>query len=711
MPLNGTKRSQKGEESGNDKKMRAVKSIQISDFVAKPNVGVRVDARDGDNIWAPGSVVGIDKDSVLIHYDGWESTYDESIPWNSNRLAPEFAFTKQVKCLVDLLPKPSGKPTEEQLQSRAPGAKKAFCLYWPCKVQLRMPHPLDQGLAQQYLMTEDKIFIQPYAPHLLPSFDASIFDGGRWVHVKQVHFWMDDPFQLGIMPTNFDKAFEMANKDDSIVGTLPASAFQKKSLLKAVYRVHSLEGAETRNGALTQAVEIPKHEQDESLPADAKMEEASDSENEQEEEMSVESDADESVKGKYTKVPDLWQVVGLEKDKGIEQVAKLLPEESKRFAKQVIHFFLFCYERQMVWERRNRDERITADGYHYTESWAMQEYFFCNNYRELDRGTCYFREHILKLWDMHQKNGHVEDLKWIELVFWASLCYRLVNRIGTFQKYGGIPSIEEWTRFRKFLAKMHAENQKRKDADREAIMTDAHQTSGVPPYLTTMDALVKNNGKMHKELSKKILKCCEGDSDKIVKKCFDNIIKVDGCGPFFSWQVTCDLLECHCLADSTENDWTKLGPGAKDGMKNIFGGSRDAKQNLEDAKLLQTIQDDVYDALGLKFPKWNGVPLTLKNIEHPLCEFSKYISIQNSLRKGCSSWCKRINKTRTAELDFDKACHYVEKCGEKEEILLCDKCLVGFCDACAGARDETSDYWICPRCTAFESQRLAQYGI
>jgi hypothetical protein len=313
-----------------------------------------------------------------------------------------------------------------------------------------------------------------------------------------------------------------------------------------------------------------------------------------------------------------------------------------------------------------------------------------------------------------------------------------VNRIGTFQKYGGIPSIEEWTRFRKFLAKMHAENQKRKDADREAIMTDAHQTSGVPPYLTTMDALVKNNGKMHKELSKKILKCCEGDSDKIVKKCFDNIIKVDGCGPFFSWQVTCDLLECHCLADSTENDWTKLGPGAKgkfllaramcvlishllpnsfsilpnaDGMKNIFGGSRDAKQNLEDAKLLQTIQDDVYDALGLKFPKWNGVPLTLKNIEHPLCEFSKYISIQNSLRKGCSSWCKRINKTRTAELDFDKACHYVEKCGEKEEILLCDKCLVGFCDACAGARDETCDYWICPRCTAFESQRLAQYGI
>ncbi len=81
------------------KKKYPTLNLTLVSTVAKPNVGVRVDARDGDNIWAPGSVVGIDKNSVMIHYDGWESTYDESIPWNSNRLAPEFAFTKQVKYL------------------------------------------------------------------------------------------------------------------------------------------------------------------------------------------------------------------------------------------------------------------------------------------------------------------------------------------------------------------------------------------------------------------------------------------------------------------------------------------------------------------------------------------------------------------------------------------------------------------------------------
>ena len=124
--------------------------------------------------------------------------------------------------------------------------------------------------------------------------------------------------------------------------------------------------------------------------------------------------------------------------------------------------------------------------------------------------------------------------------------------------------------------------------------------------------------------------------------------------------------------------------------------------------LLQTIQDDVYDALGLEFPKWNGVPLTLKNIEHPLCEFSKYTTIQGNLRNDYQISGQRLVKSRT-DMDLEKSCHYVKKCGQSNDILFCDKCLVGFCNKCAGTRDETSEYWVCPRCTAFESQRRAKH--
>lgn len=117
--------------------------------------------------------------------------------------------------------------------------------------------------------------------------------------------------------------------------------------------------------------------------------------------------------------------------------------------------------------------------------------------------------------------------------------------------------------------------------------------------------------------------------------------------------------------------------------------------------LLRRVQDDVFDALGIKFPRWNGVPLTLKNIEHPLCEFKKYNDIHGNLRKSQRFSGQRLIKSR-AEMDLGKACLFVDFCGEHEDILLCDKCLVGFCEDCA-PRDSSPDYWVCPRCTELEA--------
>jgi hypothetical protein len=303
---------------------------------------------------------------------------------------------------------------------------------------------------------------------------------------------------------------------------------------------------------------------------------------------------------------------------------------------------------------------------------------------------------------MHQKDGHVDDQTWMELVLWATTCYRLVNRISTFDEYGGIPSIDEWPLFQTFL--------REKEADGEVIFTDAHTLCcGLTRYVSNMNKLCKNDGKLVKEVSSEILECCKGERDEILKQCFEKVKKVDGIGAFFAWQVTCDLHESQCLADSNENDWTELGPGAESGIKLIFEDSKcDARTHLELAVLLQSIQDDVYDALGLKFPKRNGLPLTLKNIEHPLCDFKKYIAIQEKLQAGYKPKGQRLIKSRTG-MDIDKACHYVEKCGECDDILLCDKCLVGFCNECAGPRDESCAYWVCPRCTAYEYQRRGKH--
>jgi hypothetical protein len=71
--------------------------------------------------------------------------------------------------------------------------------------------------------------------------------------------------------------------------------------------------------------------------------------------------------------PDLWKVVSCPKYLCYKGVAQLLPKPLETCCKDVAHFFLFCYERQMIWERRNR-----GDDFPLTQSWAMSQYFFCN---------------------------------------------------------------------------------------------------------------------------------------------------------------------------------------------------------------------------------------------------------------------------------------------------------------------------------------------
>ena len=175
------------------------------------------------------------------------------------------------------------------------------------------------------------------------------------------------------------------------------------------------------------------------------------------------------------------------------------------------------------------------------------------NYRELDRGTNYFRAYILDLWDKYNKNGQVSHLKWIELVLWASTCYRLVNRISTFEDFGCIPEMSDWMRFQSFIKKASMDKNKK-------VFTDAHMTGGMKPFLNAMSGLRKGNGSQVQKVSREILECLQNNN---LEGCFEAVKNINGVGNFFAWQVVCDLMESQCLKPCGENDWTQLGPGAK----------------------------------------------------------------------------------------------------------------------------------------------------
>ncbi|KAK3095742.1 hypothetical protein FSP39_018426 [Pinctada imbricata] len=72
-----------------------------SKFPVRPGIswkkGERVEAMDFMNKWYPAKIVDIEEDeqSVMIHFDGWNSRYDEWVPMTSEKLRPRVRYSSR----------------------------------------------------------------------------------------------------------------------------------------------------------------------------------------------------------------------------------------------------------------------------------------------------------------------------------------------------------------------------------------------------------------------------------------------------------------------------------------------------------------------------------------------------------------------------------------------------------------------------------------
>ena len=88
-------------------------------------------------------------------------------------------------------------------------------------------------------------------------------------------------------------------------------------------------------------------------------------------------------------------------------------------------FWWFVCERQAIWHRRFVELRET-----WTDDPILRDCHFTNVYRELDRGTMWFYKQLTA------KRLSAENPP---ALLWCSVVYRLVNRLETFDAFGGIP--------------------------------------------------------------------------------------------------------------------------------------------------------------------------------------------------------------------------------------------------------------------------------
>jgi hypothetical protein len=242
-----------------------------------PRINMPLEIRDQDFIWSSAKIIKVtnpdckESCSVTVRYEGWGSEWDEELSYPNTRLARIFTYTKRVKCLAVVL----SKRKEIRGGNATPNDTRNWTDIWPCTVSFRMPHPSspsdtgeDKKLSPEDLLRlESNVFVQPYAPHLLPAFvQKQLAWGGWWITTSHLRRWKNfdiDNSQKGdaggcvlreimssdsqqLLEYHFSKgfldAYNAANSDKFIRGYLPPKVVSEGSLVDDNYQVQSIGG-------------------------------------------------------------------------------------------------------------------------------------------------------------------------------------------------------------------------------------------------------------------------------------------------------------------------------------------------------------------------------------------------------------------------------------------------------------------------------------
>jgi len=371
-----------------------------------------------------------------------------------------------------------------------------------------------------------------------------------------------------------------------------------------------------------------------------------------------------------------------------DPLKKILPADFKSCSDRVASFLLFVNERQTIWEKKYKGKsRLTTNE-------VMVNKWFTNMYRELDRGTQYFRKNIMDTTMADHKISKDIDERIIRKVLFKSIVYRLINEVKTFQAYGGIPDREDMKSFIEFLEVRHHEPGSK-------VFTAAHQNMGLRRLLGTFEFVTKNI----KKLAADIAKHAKNRSLRGVNEVLLSIINVGG---FFSWQILCDLLEARILGENCDNQWTCLGPGAKNGLRRLFTQEKlpTTKGELKFTRLVRDLcapsgSKSGYEALNIKFPTFLGKALSLKNVEHALCEYDKYYRSAQEVQIKERQYTEN---TSNVYLDNESKCKKCDKVGSLENRIKCTLCGSMVHKPCDSRLEKrfVGTAWVCKSCQKIE---------
>ena len=326
------------------------------------------------------------------------------------------------------------------------------------------------------------------------------------------------------------------------------------------------------------------------------------------------------------------------------------------FGETVINTFMrFIIERHKIFIRRY----IGKYDRPWTKDWVLRDNKFTNIYRELDRGTVWLLDNI-------KGNDNQAEM------LWNIFIYRWFNRVETIEKIGGYQRFEDWDH-REFYAKL-----REVESTQGGVFTSAHMVTGVnfsgASWGFGAGSKLKNYVWLINELKKNINEVLETVQEQdTMEGLWVTLKRMNGIGSFVSYEVAVDINYCG-IVNLDENEWANPGPGCQRGINWIFTNldenqtfGTEERYELEYKTTVQIggreraieimywLQDIHYEYckenLGFDFMEnYPYYPLTMRNIEHSLCEFQKYFKTLLGIGK---TKCGFSPTTNLPELVYD----------------------------------------------------------
>ena len=294
-------------------------------------------------------------------------------------------------------------------------------------------------------------------------------------------------------------------------------------------------------------------------------------------------------------------------------------------------FWLFVAERHLMFLRRVYWRQPPP----WTANRILESVYFTNVYRELDRGTRYVITDLLGTVPGDPVGPGPFQTQ--TDILWNVLLYRMFNRIETHRALlgAGMHSAADWN------GKLAERLLEKRKADGHQVFTGAFLVSNWGRVGSKIQLVTENLTNLNRKLPDLLDRILTAPS---LERVHAELSLEWGIAGFMAYEIAIDLCYPGGLLSFDENDWVHPGPGAIDGLRILtkHGTKIGKKGGAELIKELLYRQREQQTAAGV----WvYGPDLTLRNVEHSLCEFQKFWRAMQP--KGRNKRLYRLERAKT----------------------------------------------------------------